>query len=512
MKRFFAFAVVCAVIAAAGLPVFASAAREAGSGELILLHTNDHHGAVLSSNGRGGLAERAAYVKAVRAMNPQVLLLDAGDINTGSAISNMFSAEIDLLAYNMMAYDAVTFGNHEFDGPLEKLNEQIALAKFPFVCSNIQISDGSFLGGNRYLIKKYDNFTVGIFGITTLRTKVISNPVNGELYFIDEIEAAMETVNILKNREKVDVIIALTHIGNVEESEDHVTSPELAREVEGIDIIVDGHSHTYTDAPIKVNDTWIVSANEWGKYVGHGKLTVRGGKLAEFVWKPIAIGPDREVAAMIEPYVKKAGEILKEVIGTAAEDFEFGNRLPRYQETAVGNLVTDSNFWYFTEVQKQNLDFAFHNGGNIRAGLSKGDITREQILTILPFENYLYIVSLKGSEIAELFNFIASIPQGAGGFPQFSKEVRYTIDKQSNSVTGLTIGGSPVDPDKTYRFCTNDFLLNGGDGYAILEKSGDRYNTSQLLSNVVIEYVRALGGPVSPLTDGRLTVLNGAKP
>jgi 5'-nucleotidase/UDP-sugar diphosphatase len=512
MKRFCAFLIVCLIIAAVGVPVYASAAREEGSGELVLLHTNDHHGAVLSSNGRGGLAERASYIRAVRAMNTQVLLLDAGDINTGSALANMFYAEIDFRAYNMMAYDAVAFGNHEFDGPLGRLKQQIAQAEFPFVCSNIKTPDGGFLGGNRYIVKKYDNFTVGVFGITTLRTINVANPSDSDLNFIDEIEAARETLEILRNTEKVDIVIALTHIGNVKEAPDHVTSPELAEAVEGIDIIIDGHSHTFMESPVKVNGTWIVSANEWGKYMGHGKLIVRNHGLSEFIWKPIAIGPDREVAAMIEPYAKKAGESLKEVIGTAAEEFEFGNRLPRYQETAVGNLVTDANCWYFTEAQKQNLDFAFHNGGNIRAGLAKGAITREQILTILPFENYLYIVSLKGSEIIELFDVIANIPQGAGGFPQFSKEVRYTIDKQAGAVAELSIGGSPVDPDKTYRFCTNDFLLGGGDGYAILEKSTDRFNTSQLLSNVVIEYIRASGGSVSPVIDGRLTVLNGVNP
>jgi len=510
MKRFFVFVAVFAVLAA--LPVNASAVREAGSGELILLHTNDHHGAILGANGRGGLAERASYIKAVRAMNPHVLLLDAGDINTGSALSNMFYAEVDLLAYNMIAYDAVAFGNHEFDGPPGRLKQQIALADFPFVCSNIKTSDGAFLGGSRYIVRKYDNFTVGILGITTLRTITISSPADSDLNFINEIEAARETVEILRDREKVDIVIALTHIGNVKEAPDHVTSPELAIAVDGIDIIIDGHSHTFMDAPVKLNETWIVSANEWGKYVGHAKLTVRGGRLVDFFWRPIAIGPDREVVEMIEPYAKKAGESLREVIGTAAGDFEFGSRLPRYQETAIGNLITDANYWYFTEVQKQNLDFAFHNSGNIRAGLNKGDITREQILTILPFENYLYIVSLKGSEIIEFFDVIAHIPQGAGGFPQFSKEVRYTVDKQSDVIKELTIGGSPVDLDKTYRFCTNDFLLGGGDGYTILEKSADRYNTSQLLSNVVMEYIRARGESVRPVTDGRLTVLGGSKP
>ncbi|MCL2880675.1 MAG: metallophosphoesterase, partial [Treponema sp.] len=249
--------------------------------ELILLHTNDHHGAILPTNGEGGLAERASYIHAVRQTNPLVLLLDAGDINTGSAVSNMFSAEPDIRAYNLMGYDAVTFGNHEFDGGMERLNRQIAEASFPFVCSNIKTADGQFLGGNRYIIKKYDGFTVGIFGLTTLRTLTIANP-DKSLVFINEIDAARETVDILKNTEKVDVVIALTHMGDVKESDTHITSPDLARAVDGIDIIVDGHSHTYMAQPIKIGSTWIVSANEWGKYIGQGKLTMANNRIVAF--------------------------------------------------------------------------------------------------------------------------------------------------------------------------------------------------------------------------------------
>jgi len=519
MKRLYIFC-ICLTLISGGLSVSAAAIRDeiktsGKQGELILLHTNDHHGAVLPVNGQGGLAEMAAYIRSVRAANPQVLLLDAGDINTGSALSNMFYAEPDLLAYNAMEYDAVVFGNHEFDSTLDRLEQQMAMAAFPFVCANIQTADGEFLGGNRYIVKQYDTFSVGIFGITTLRTLSIANP-DKILHFINEIEAARETVAILKNKENVDIIIALTHMGDKKEAPDHITSPKLAAAVPEIDIIVDGHSHTYMETPITVSSTYIVSANEWGKYVGHGKLTVRGGRLAAFIWEPVAIVTvaDSEVAGIVEPYIKKADESLKEMIGRAAADFPVGNRLPRYHETAIGNLVTDANYWFFTTVHNQQIDFAFQNGGNIRAGLSAGEISREQVLTVLPFENYLYIVSLTGSEIIELFDFMARIPQGNGGFPQFSKEVRYTIDKRSDGgiVTELSIGGSPVVPDKVYRFCTNDYLLGGGDGYAILEKSVDRYNTSQLLSNVVIEYIKASAAPLQPLVDGRLTVLGGVEP
>jgi 5'-nucleotidase/UDP-sugar diphosphatase len=516
MKNVVKFVSFAVLLSFALFPAFAEPAKDLGAGqthELILLHTNDHHGAVLPNGGRGGLAEVASYVKAVKAVNKQVLLLDAGDINTGSALSNMFAAEPDILGYNMMGYDVATFGNHEFDGTQAKLDKQISQAKFPFVSSNIKTADGKFLGGNQYLIKKYDGFTVGIFGITTLRTKIIASP-DKSLTFINEIDAAREVVNILRNREKVDIVIGMTHIGDVKEAPDHIISPELAAAVPGIDIIVDAHSHTYMEKPVVVGNTYIVSANEWGKYVGTGRLSVRNGKLAGFDWAPAYIGPDPAVTAMVKPYIEEANKSLKEVVGQAADTFVFGNRLTRYQETALGNMITDANVWYFKTVYNQPLDFAFHNGGNMRAELPKGDITQEKILTVLPFENYLYIVTLKGSEVLELFDFVATIQQGAGGFPQFSGEVRYTIDKTQGKgvIKDLTIGGAPVDPNKTYRFCTNDYILGGGDGYEVMKKAQDPFNTSLLLSYVVGEYIKAKGGVISPELDGRLQVIGGLTP
>ena len=509
------WSVLLAVFLLAGA-VYASPVREAvreKNGELVLLHTNDFHGATLSSGGKGGLAEIAAYVKAVKAVNQNVLLLDAGDINTGSALSNMFNAEPDILAYNIMGYDAVAFGNHEFDGNQEKLDRQISLAEFPFVTSNIKTQNGAFLGGNQYIIKRYGDITVGIFGITTLRTLVTASP-DKSLVFINEITAARDVVNILRNVEKADIVIGLTHIGNVKEMPDHITSIELAAAVPGIDIIIDGHSHTFMKEPVMEGRTWIVSANEWGKYVGHGRLTIRGGKLTDFSWTPVPIGPDPEVTAMLAPYIEKAGATLKEVIGQASDTFIFGNRLTRYQETALGNMITDANVWYFRTVSNLQIDFAFHNGGNMRAELPSGPITTEQILTILPFENYLYVVSMPGYDIIELFNFIATIPQGNGGFPQFSGDVRYKVDKTTGNgvITELTIGGAPVDRNKTYRFCTNDYILGGGDGYEVMKKAGDRFNVSLLLSYVVTEYIKAHSVAIVPATDGRLTIIGGVTP
>jgi len=510
---------MAAVLAAAMLLGCAGTAkpveRVAGKAyELVFLHTNDHHGSLLPNNNLGGIAERATFIKSVRAENQNVLLLDAGDINTGPALSNMFAAEPDLKAYNLIGYDAATFGNHEFDGTFGKLDQQIALANFPYVCSNVKTSNGKFLGGHQYLVKNYDGFRVGIIGITTLRTLIIASP-DKNLRFLPEIQAAQAAVDLLLNKEKVDFIIALTHIGDKQEAEDHVTSPMLAQAVQGIDIIVDGHSHSKFEEAMKVGNTWIVSANEWGKFIGQGKLAIVDGKIVNFEWKPVEIAgaykPDAEITAMLAPYIEKADASLKEVIGQASDTFIFGNRLTRYQETALGNMICDANTWYFRN-NGQNIDFAFHNGGNMRAELPKGPLTREQILTVLPFENYLFIVSLKGSQIIEFFNFIATVPQGNGGFPQFSKEVRYTLNVPAKTVTNLTIGGAPVDPNKTYRFCTNDWLLGGGDGYVILTQSQNPLNTSLLLSYVVIEYIASQKGIITPVLDGRMTVVGGVTP
>ncbi|MDR0524860.1 MAG: 5'-nucleotidase C-terminal domain-containing protein [Spirochaetaceae bacterium] len=477
--------------------------------ELILLHTNDHHGAVTPGNAGdyGGLPQRAALVKIARALYPQILLVDAGDINSGSGLSKMFDAEPDFLGYSKMGYDAATFGSHEFDGGLDRLQKQMESADFPLVSSNVKTSDGHYLGVP-YLVKAYDGFTVGLFGITTLRTKAIANP-DSSLVFLDEIEAVQEIVDFLKNEEQVDIVIGLTHMGDKKESDEHITSLEAVSEVSGIDIIVDGHSHSYFDSAKKLGNTYIVSANEWGKYLGAGRLTVVNRKLAGFDWLPVPVGPDEEVIKALAPYIEKARGDLKTVIGKAAGTFEFGDRLTRKQETALGNAICDANVWYFKNVYKQSVDFAFHNGGNMRAELPAGNITQEQVLTILPFENYLYIASLKGAQITELFKFIASIPQGAGGWAQVSQEVRYTIDYSSGTgqLRDLTIHGQPVDPDKDYRFITNDYLLRGGDGYTTLLNAKEPFNTSLLLSYVFVEWIRSSGGVIAPSTDGRIKVI-----
>lgn len=493
--------------------------REAGKAyTLTVLNTNDHHGTVLPNGGQGGLAERATYIAQVRAANQNVLVLDAGDINTGTALSNMFKAEIDIKAYNMMHYDAVAFGNHEFDNDLALIEKQIEQAEFPWLSANVTRANGKYLD-QAYIVKNFDGYRVGIFGLTTLRTLKIASP-DKSLKFADEIATAQAMVKTLKEKEKCDVVILLAHLGLVEEVIGQVTSEKLATAVPGIDLIIDGHSHTAMAEAKYVGSTPIVSANEWGKFVGEGHFTIVDGKVTAFTWKPVAINvqnkityaADPAIAAMIAPYKEKADLTLKEVVAEATEKFEFGDRLSRKKEIALGNMVNDGTMWYFKEVLKQDADFAFTNGGNIRTELPQGKITRENITTVLPFDNWLFLTKMKGADVIKLFEFIASIPQGGGGWAQVSAEARYTIDYSAGPNKGvlkdLTIKGKPVDPSATYSFIVNDYLMGGGDGYEVLKNSLESFNTSTTLRDVVIYYAQTKKVLV-PATDGRINIIGG---
>ncbi len=519
MKRRFGLVLVFAAVAA-GLLFSSCASTVKDNGktyELVVLNTNDTHGADLATaDGIGGFASQATFVKQVRAQNKNVLVLHAGDVNTGSALSNMFSAEPDIRSLNAIGYDAVTLGNHEFDGPLEKLQKQIAISKFQWISANIK-------QGNKYLVKpyiirNYDGFRVAVIGLTTRRTLTIASP-DRSLTFTDEIETAKQMVELVRGKGHADIVIVCGHLGDVAETEDHETSVKLAENVPGIDLIVDGHSHSYFAEPKIVNGVPIVTANVYGKYVGDGVMTIRDGKKAGFTWKPVEItakefAPDPEVTKLLEPYVAKADEALKDVVLTTTAPFPFGLRLTRYQEMASGDVLCDGMVAYCRN-QGIGIDCAVTNGGGIRSELPAGNVTRGDILTMLPFDNVLFVLTLKGSDVIELFNFIGSVKQGAGAWAQVSKEVKYTItyDAAGNgTLSGLTINGAPVDPDKTYKIATNDYMAGGGDGYVAFKKSIDTFNSSMLLSSVFVDYVKSFKGAFTPVTDGRITVIGSKLP
>lgn len=523
MKRFwFTFAAVisCLMLLAGCASISTESKADDLVHELVILHTNDHHGAIETKDGLGGLDLRAHYVKEIRSQYENVLLLDAGDINTGTAVSNMFKAEPDIKAYNIMKYDAVTFGNHEFDNGQEVLEKQIKMADFAWLSANITRENGKYLD-KACIIKDFKGFRVGIFGITTLRTLVTSSP-DKSLKFADEIETAKAMVDYLKNEKKADIIIMLSHVGDKEETKAHSTSLSIAKAVDGINLIIDGHSHTNMKEALIVNGVPIVSAWEWGKAVGTCNLKIQNGEIIGFNWLPVAIRSDtmladEEMKALMKPYIDKAAAELDKVIGKTSAEFVFGNKLTRYKEMPLGDLVCDGVEWYVSEKYSQKIDFVILNGGGIRAAIPEGDVTMRDISTVLPFDNYLYVATLKGSDVIKLFDFVGSVNQGAGAFPQVSKEVNFTASYDANGkngkVTDVKINGRAIDPNAEYKVLTNDYMAGGGDGYVIFKSSLDSFNTSCTLRDAVVEYFKVLPSPLDPafFKGGRITVKGGVK-
>ena len=497
---------------------------------LTVLFTNDYHGhpvkfSDLSAPDVGGLPARATLVKEIRSKSQNVLLLDAGDLNTGQSVSNFFKAKPDILGYNYIGYDAMVLGNHEFDHPIHVLREQMDLAKFPFLSANVKTKNGDHLA-IPYVIKQFSGFKVAIFGLTTAETRITGNPDHiKDLIFEDEVEVAKQLVPYLRKR--ADVIIALTHLGIYEGL--NRGSKRLATQVGGIDLIVDGNTDTKLEAPLMINDpdsthqTLIVQAWHWGLVLGRIDLWIRdrsivdfrmelipinlkrvvknpdGKKAFHFIGKPIKEDP--ELLALLQPYADRVDRFLDEKIGYAEKPFE--NDDGRYRETALGDLVADAMRWY---LRRFNPDFALTNSGAIRAGVSEGPLTRKSIYNILPFDSSVVFLNLTGTQVQSLFDYIGTILPGEGAFPQVSGSIRFTMNLKKKTCENILINGSPIDHGKSYGIVTNSYLAKGGDGYGAFLKTIDQFDSSIFQRDALIAYIKHLGGNLVPKVNARIKI------
>jgi 5'-nucleotidase/UDP-sugar diphosphatase len=498
---------------------------------LTVLHTNDHHGHPLPffnypCPGQGGLPARATLVNQVRAETSNVLLVDAGDFNTGRPESNFFQAEPDIKGYNYIQYDALAMGNHEFDNNWEIMQKQIAMSEFPWLCANAK-KDGKVLENVKpYIIKEYDGFKVAVIGLLDSRTSDTGNPehIKG-IVFEDEVKVANELVPMLKKQ--ADIVIAVVHMGLYDETDRG--SRRLAAQVPGLALIVDGHTHSKLDEAAMVKNEItgkqipIVQAKDWGLIVGRADLSFKSGEVTGFNWSPLPVNIQKRVEidgkktcvpvgeelvgqsaleVLLKPYNDKVEAELSVVIGSATDAFK--NDDTRKMETALGSIVSDSQLWYMKKMGF-DIDFAFQNGGGIRATLGSGEIKKKTIYEILPFDNSITMVALKGTDVVALFDKAAG-NVGKGAMAQVSDGVSFTINTATQKAENLTINGKPVDPEKTYQIALNSYLAAGGDGYKVFKNKVDFYDSSNMQRDAFIDYVVSLGGTITPKTYDRITV------
>ena len=493
---------------------------------LTVLHTNDHHGRFWKNgDGEYGMAARKTLIDQLRAEvflnGGQSLLLDGGDVNTGVPESDLQDAVPDFRGMNLLGYDAMAVGNHEFDKPLVVLKMQRDLIQFPMLAANI------YENGQRmfapYKIFTLGGLRVGVMGLTTEDTFKMVSPDNVKnIQFRGVIAEAAKVVPEL--RAQADVVIAATHMGHYENG-NHGTQAEgdveMARAVKGIDLVVGGHTQNpacmkaenvldreYVPGteckPDRQNGTWIVQAHEWGKYVGRADFEYLNGefKLVKYALIPVnlrkpvkaadgkttlvpytaEIAENQEMLDMLKPYQDFGQQKLTVEIGSTDGRLEGDRSVVRAKPASLAVLIGRAL------MDKTKADFAVVNAGGVRDSFAPGKLTYKDVLKVQPFGNTTVTVDLTGKEVMDYLGAAAKMSVGAGAFAQFAG-INLVIT--GGNVTSASIKGAPVDPAKTYRMVINNFVAAGGDGYPKLTGHRSFVDTGFVDADLLRAYITA---------------------
>ncbi|ATV43590.1 bifunctional UDP-sugar hydrolase/5'-nucleotidase [Pectobacterium brasiliense] len=528
--RFSIKALGCAMAVSLALtPVMSMAWEKDKTYAITILHTNDHHGHFWhNDHGEYGLAAQKTLVDQIRqevaSKGGSVLLLSGGDINTGVPESDLQDAEPDFRGMNMVGYDAMALGNHEFDNPLSVLRQQEKWAKFPLLSANIYQKSTSQRLFKPYALFDKQGVKIAVIGLTTDDTAKLGNPEYfTDIEFRNPSTEAKQVVEQLRKSEKPDVIIAATHMGHYDDGNHGSNAPgdvEMARSLPAgyLDMIVGGHSQDpvcmaqenkkqvdYVPgtpcAPDRQNGTWIVQAHEWGKYVGRADFTFRNGELklehyqlipinlkkkvekdgkTERVFYTYEITQDPDVMKMLTPFQEKGQAQLGIKIGSVKGKLEGDRNQVRFRQTNLAHVLLSA------QLERAGADFAIMSGGGVRDSIESGDITYKDVLKVQPFANTLVYVDMKGSDVEKYLAVAANKKVDSGAYAQFLN-VSLTADGQG--VQNVKIKGEPLQADKVYRMATLNFNAMGGDGYPRLDNLPSYVNTGFVDAEVLKQYI-----------------------
>lgn len=501
---------VCVLTLALTLTLFAGsvtafAASGKPSTKFTIVHTNDVHSRVEIE------PYAAELVKQKRAADENIIMLSAGDVLHGQPLATLSAGKNIVDIMNAAGYDAMVPGNHDFNYGYNRLAELRKSMKFPLLAANVTKINSGLDAFKPYIIKEFDGVKIGIFGLATPETKTKTNPNNvSALDFEVPYSEAMEMVRELKGQ-GCHVIVALTHLGMDKETWYYNRSTALSR-IEGIDVVIDGHSHTELPNGKTIDGLLIAQTGSQGANIGMVDIEVKNGKVtsksATLLKTPTeenpikGLPPEPKVSAMIEQ-LKKANEaIISEVVGKTPFDLDGEREHVRKQQTNLGDLINNAI------LAETGAQIAFTNGGNIRATIKAGDITKGDILTVLPFSNYIVVKKVTGKDILDALELsVTAYPELAGGFLHVGG-MRFTFDpnkKAGSRVISATLDdGTPIDPQNTYSLATNDFLADGGDGYEML-KGGSAIAYSAL-DETVIKYIQNNPGKIPSGASNRIII------
>ncbi|MDB8801451.1 MULTISPECIES: 5'-nucleotidase C-terminal domain-containing protein [Romboutsia] len=477
--------------------------------KITILHTNDIHGRFVKNDKTIGVD----VLSSIKKQTPNSLLLDAGDTIHGLPFVTLNKGQDAVDLMNAAGYDFMTPGNHDFNYGYERLLELVkkleltnGQQKMRVLSSNVTKDGKSVFTPNA--IKEVNGVKVGIFGLSSPETAYKTNPNNVKgLKFEDPVQMAKKQVEDLE-KNGAEVIVGLAHVG-IDESSDPTTI-DIANEVKGIDVIVDGHSHSNLPNGKKVKDTLIVSTGEYMQNIGKVELEVSSvnGKHevvnanASHITKEQAskISSDSVVENKIKEIEEAQDKILSVNVGNSDVHLEGRRENVRTKETNLGNLITDAM------ISETNADVAITNGGGIRDSINRGDITKGEVIKVLPFGNYIVTKELTGAQIKKVLEHgVKDYGTPAGSFTHIGG-MKIVVDPRNevgNKVVDITINNKKIDMNKKYTVATNDFMAVGGDDYPCFNDE-PIINEYSGLDEALIKYIEKTG-TVSPKVEGRIT-------
>ena len=550
MKKILSLVLALAMMLCVFAPAMAEGALE---GKLVILHTNDIHGRAVADDASFGYARIAQLKKNLQAQGAEVLLMDAGDFSQGTPLVNLGYGANGITFLNAAGYDVVTLGNHEFDWGSDNMEQNMANAQFAVICANLtRTADGTTVFPGSKIFETAIG-KVGVFALSTPETMTKTHPdkVKGISFAqADALYAVAQAQVAELEAAGCDLIVCLAHLGDADESITN-RSMDITANVIGIDLFIDGHSHTTIDGGVLEGETLRVSTGEYSEAIGYvvaekvtkddatsvamtaGLWTIAENDEAALVLgNGIAI--DEEVAAIVNT-LNDAVEAELSASFAKTEVLLDGNRAPgvRTQETNLGDFAADAILWAAKQaVGDDKVDAAVTNGGGIRATIEIGDVTMKDMKTVFPYGNEVATLTITGAELLEALEAATfSTPDAIGAFPQVAG-IEFTLDtsvayengeqyanstyyapaKPGSRVTIATVGGEAWAADAEYTIATNDFTAAGGDTYYVFAYPFTQtgYKTGVALEDALVNYTQTvLGGVIGEqyaAPAGRITI------
>ena len=519
-------------LAAEDTAVGTTAVEQTYAGKTVILHSNDVHGAIT------GYACIAALKTDYESRGAEVILVDAGDYSQGTTNVSTTKGADAVAMMNAAGYDVVTIGNHELDYGYEQLMDNMSKAEFKVVCADVFDADGTTIFDANYTYTTKSGVKVGFFGLLTPEAQTKANPalIKGLTFAIDDLWAvSQKQIDALAD---ADVVICLSHLGVDNETKPY-TSYDLWNNTKGIDMIIDGHSHTVMtkgdkNEPIQSTGTafaniGVIVIDDASKKIESNELVAVTDTMAKD--GAVAAAAEKIIDRVKAEYDVKFAVSKVELNGAKAPN---GNR---DSETNNGDLITDAMVWQVLQ-NKDGLTVnedhvvAITNGGGIRAAIKPGDVTKNDINTVLPFGNTVAVVYVTGAELLEALEASTYCTPGAiGGFPQVSG-INFTLHtgkaydanaetypnstyygpKSINRVVINSINGKEFKENEIYAVVTNNFCAAGGDTYYAFASASAQFDTGIPVDEAVMAYItRELKGVIGEkyaAPQGRITYFN----